>query len=113
MADRRMFVIWTHPLFHESVRLLLDHPGLEWVGETSNYEAAQDALQQLRPDTILIEEAGTTTPNKIMEILEACPWDVRVLGLNLEDNHLKVYHREQRTVGQVEDLLNLIQDDLA
>jgi hypothetical protein len=35
MAVRRVFVIWANPIFRESVRLLLRHPDVEWVGELS------------------------------------------------------------------------------
>jgi DNA-binding NarL/FixJ family response regulator len=114
MADRRVFVIWAHPLFHESVRLLLNHPEIEWVGATSDYKTALGDITNLQPDTILIEEtepaAISRVPLRVMEILEACSWNSRVVELNLKDNELSIYHREKRTVGQAEDLLHLIQN---
>jgi len=109
MATRRVFVIWTHPLFYESVRLLLQHPDVEWTGATSDRVAAQAQIVSLRPDTILIEEEeGSNAPAETLEILEASSADMRVIRLSLADNELRVYHREQRTVGQTEDLLHLI-----
>lgn len=111
IVTRRVFVIWTHQLFHESVRLLLNHPEVEWVGETSDHQAAQEEIIKLKPDTILIEEVEEiegSVPSEEMQILETCHWDVRVIGLNLTNNKLSVYHREQRTVRQAEDLLRLI-----
>jgi len=111
MATRRVFVIWTHPLFHESVRLLLSHPGIEWVGATADHAAAREQIVRLRPDTILVEEEESGVPPEALEILEACSWKVRVVGLGMDDNRLIVYRREQRTVAQAEDLLHLIQSD--
>jgi hypothetical protein len=35
---------------------------------------------------------------------------MRVVRLSLADNELKIYHREQRTVGRAEDLLHLVQN---
>ncbi len=111
MAARRVFVIWTHPIFHESVRLLLNHPDVEWVGATSDYAAAKDEVLDLQPDTILVEEIAGNIPVEVLEIMEASSQNVRVIGLSLADNELSVYYHEQRTVGQAEDLLRLILDD--
>lgn len=111
MAARRVFVIWTHPIFYESVRLLLNHPDVELVGATSDYVAAKDEILDLQPDTILIEEAGASVRAEVMGILETSPWSVRVIGLSLAYNELRVYHREQRTVAREEDLLRLVLGD--
>jgi DNA-binding NarL/FixJ family response regulator len=108
---RRVFVVWTHPIFHESVRLLLNHPDVELVGATSDYGAAQREILGLQPDTVLVEEPGGSLRAEVMGILEASPWSVRVIGLSLEDNSLSVYHREQRTVAQSDDLLQLVLSD--
>jgi DNA-binding NarL/FixJ family response regulator len=111
MAKQRAFVIWTHPLFHESVRRLLQHPDVEWVGGTSDHAAAREQIASLRPDTILIEQGESGAPPEALEVLEACSWKVRVVGLGMDDNRLIVYRREQRTVVQAGDLLRLIQSD--
>ena len=112
MATHRVFVIWTHPLFHEAVRRLLSHPDIDWVGATSDHVAARDQIVNLCPDTILIEEGeGGGVPAEALEILEDSTSDVRVIRLSLADNELRVYHRAQRTVKHAEDLLHLIQID--
>ena len=109
MALHRVFVIWSHPLFHESVRLLLRHPDIEWVGATSDHAAAHDQIVRYNADTIVIEtEESTDAPAETLDILEASSADMRVIRLGLIDNQLTMYHRERRTVGQAEDLLKLI-----
>jgi DNA-binding NarL/FixJ family response regulator len=108
MAARRVFIIWTHPLFHESVRLLLNHPLIEWVGATSDYAAAQEKIINLRPDTILVEEVEEDKSTRAQEIFDAISWKMQVIGLNLANNRLSLYHLEPGIVGQVDDLLNLI-----
>jgi len=113
MAPRRVYLIWTHPLFHEAVRGLLKHPDVEWLGATSDPEVALKQIVELRPETVLIEELEGGIPPEALEILETCPWELRVVGLSLADNTLSVYHREQRTVAQPEDLLDLIRNDEA
>jgi DNA-binding NarL/FixJ family response regulator len=110
-ATHRVFVIWIHPLFHEAVHQLLSHPDIDWVGATSDHLTARDQIVGLCPDTILIEEGESGVPPEALEILEACSWKVRVVGLGMDDNRLIIYRREQRTVVQAEDLLHLIQNE--
>lgn len=111
MAIRRVYVIWSHPLFHESVRALLKHPDIEWVGATSDYVAAREQIASLRPDTVLVEQGESGVPPEALGILQACSWKVRVVGLGLADNELRVYHCEQRRVRKADDLLRLVQGD--
>jgi hypothetical protein len=40
MATHQVYVIWTHPLFHDSLRQLLDHNEIKWVGAASDFTAA-------------------------------------------------------------------------
>jgi DNA-binding NarL/FixJ family response regulator len=111
MAARRVFVIWTHPIFRESVRLLLNHPDIEWVGATSDIAIAKDQVSRLRPDTILFEEVEGNVLAGMVELLEASPWHMRIFGLGLVDNQLRVYQREELTICQPEDLLQLIRGE--
>ena len=113
MATQRLYVIWTHPLFLDSVRLLLNHPDIELVGTSSNYEDVQSELFSLQPDFIIVEEVKSNLPAIEMDILKASSWVVRLIGLNLDDNRLNVYHREQRSVVEAGDLLHLILNDTA
>jgi DNA-binding NarL/FixJ family response regulator len=109
MAIRRVYLVWISPLFHESVRLLLNHPQIELVGSGSEFERAQGEIRSLQPDMIIVEEGDDKlAPAELLRILEASPGEKHVARLSLQDNELTVYHRHQRTVAQVEDLLNLI-----
>ena len=109
MTTRRVFVIWAHPIFHESVRRLLTHPDIEWLGATADHVAARDQIASLQPDTVLVEEEEGVRPLAgVLEILEASLYDVRVIRLSLAGNELSVYHCEHRTMEQADDLLHLI-----
>jgi DNA-binding NarL/FixJ family response regulator len=109
MATQRVYVIWTHPLFHDSLRQLLDHTEIDWVGAASDFTIAVEEISRLHPDTILIEELeGETTTSAFMEIVEKFQWNLRVVGISLNDNQLSVYQHAQQTVGQPEDLIRLI-----
>jgi AmiR/NasT family two-component response regulator len=110
MATRRVFVIWTHPLFRETVSLLLRHPLVELVGTTNDHSAARSQIIKAQPDVVIIEQnnddehAGEET----VAILQHGP---KVVRLSLADNELSIYLRELRTVEKVADLVWLIIGD--
>ena len=108
MTIRRVFVIWTHPLFHESVRALLNHPHIEWVGATADLAVARGQIASLRPDTVLVEGLQDGLPLEALKIMNSCGWKILLLGLNLEDNTTRVCYSEQKIVGRADDLLRLV-----
>jgi len=108
VATKRVFIVWTHLLFRDSVRLLLNDPAIVWLGETSDYNQATREVSKLCPDTIIVEEINDMMSGRILEILKASPESGRVLGLNLNDNKLSVYAHQTETVGQANDLLNVV-----
>jgi hypothetical protein len=108
MAMRRVFVIWTNPLFHESARLLLSHPDIIWVGAASDFTTAHEDIMRLHPDTILFEKTRAHILADVMEILEVEAWDLRVIGLSLDSNEISLYHRERQMVVEAGDLLQFV-----
>jgi AmiR/NasT family two-component response regulator len=111
MAVQRVFVIWVNPIFRESVRLLLRHPDVEWIGEASDVLSARDEIRHLQPDTVLIEEVEDKIPVEAIQILDDSPTYLRIIRLSLADNRSSVYHRELRQINKSEDLLRLIRGD--
>lgn len=107
MVVRRVYVIWAHPLFHESARLLLKDPGIFWVGSTSDLAEAREEIRRLQPETILIERTGNTLPFQAIGFLEGKK-EVRVIGCSLDNNQISLYHRECHVVTKVEDLLQIV-----
>ena len=108
MAVRRVFLIWTNPLFHESARLLLKHPDIIWVGATADITTAHEEIMRLHPDTILFEKTRAGIPAHVLEILEVDTWDIRIIGLSLDNNEMNLYHREHQTVVKTGDLLQFV-----
>ena len=108
MAVRRVFVIWTNPLFHESAVLLLKHPDIIIVGATADFTTAHEDIMRLQPDTILFEKTRAGFPVDVMGILEAETWDMRIIELSLDTNEMSLYHRERQTVMEAGDLLQFI-----
>ncbi len=112
MGKPRVFIIWTHPLFDEAVRRLLQDWGVNVVGSTSNQQAALGQIEALDPSVVILEDADAPSraeEQKIMAIINASTYVIR---LNLNDNELRSYRRERRTVGKIEDLANLLMTDV-
>ena len=112
MSQHRVYVLWNHRLFDESVRLLLKKAGIEWVGSACDVENGLHSIEQSKPDTIFIEEGeGGNIPDKVIHLLDTSPNTIRLFRLNIVDNRLEIYYREQKTVLQVEELMQLIQNN--
>jgi DNA-binding NarL/FixJ family response regulator len=109
MGLHRYFIIWNHPLFYEAIRLSLRDSSVECIGAFQSIDEAFALLEKHHPDTILIEEIeGGDISTKVIELIEASSIDIRIFRLNMNNNELKIYHREHKTVMQADDLIHLI-----
>lgn len=107
MPARRVYVIWTHPLFHDSARLLLQHPEILWVGSSSDLAGAREDIRRLQPDTIVIEETGCVLPMDAIKFLEEERRSLRIIGLSLESDQMSLYDIECLAVTTVDELLQI------
>lgn len=107
MGTCQVFLIWTHPLFHEFVRLLLKGDRIEIVGETSDHAEAQRLIKNHKPDVVIVESQGSESVDstETFSILLVSP---RVFRLSLEDNQLRVYERQEKTITNPQELLTMI-----
>lgn len=108
MAFRSVFLLWKHELFHESVRRLLQHPEVEIVGSTCDYNTARDQILALRPDAVLIEETTGEETYSLLAHKQGISWNLRMFSLNMEDNHLRSLEVKLGEVEQADDLLKRI-----
>lgn len=108
MTLRRVYVIWTNPLFCESARLMLKHPDLVWLGSAQNMNTAREEILKMRPDTIVFERIKDDFPAALLELLEVDSREMRIIGLSLGDNEISLLHREQQTVAAAGDLLQYV-----
>ena len=105
---RRLYMIWTNPIFRDVVRLILDHPEVQWLGTSSNFVTALETIQMLQPDTIVVENVESRSPVELIDLLETAKAIVRVFYVSLDDNRLHIYAHENWSVGEADDLLRLI-----
>lgn len=84
----RLLLVDVHAISRKSARLLLDSlPGLNVVGETSDYQEALELASRLQPDVVLISMRvqGATGPATAQEILKRVP-GTRIVFLTLFDD---------------------------
>ena len=112
MSIQQVFILWFTPLFYDSLRWLLKHPDIKFVGATSNYSEAYTEIVNAKPNIILIENNGKQPNKKVMEYIDTSPRATKVIFLGLTDNKLVVHHHEHRSLEKTEDLLQLILSEL-
>jgi hypothetical protein len=110
-VTQRVYILWSYPLFHQTVSLLLKRPAFLIVGAESDREQARREIEHLQPDIILLEETpdGAPIDADILEFLKSSAWEPRIARLSLQDNDLRIYQREYRVIETPEDLLALLQ----
>ena len=110
MKNCEVFVIWTNPLFLESIRALLKNPDIQLVGAGSNFSQAQKEITALRPDVVIIESSsdGNSIDCETLPILKS---GSRVIQMSLDDNELNLFQHQHRTLAEAEDLLTMILEE--
>jgi hypothetical protein len=110
MAACRVFIVWKHLLFHETVRALLNQPEVDWIGSSPEFKP-EELLSDNPPDIIVIEEEGHNQTVEIMNLLMNHHAKIRLLGLNLLDNEMIVFDYSTRTVCKANDFLNWVLEE--
>ncbi|MBI4301126.1 MAG: hypothetical protein HY664_00785 [Chloroflexi bacterium] len=106
-----IFILHRNSLFAEGMELLLKGVGLGVKSvDVARPQALAEAERLLKPRDIVIVDLGDTTIHpslSIFQVLLHRP-DIVVIGLDPCENRIEVYHKQQRNLGQVEDLVDLI-----
>ena len=110
---KRIFMISSHPLFGEGVEALLRQlGGIEVVGREADIDSAIARIKEVGPDVVIVDDGCATCDvhTIVIRVFQEQP-RAKVIGLNLNDNTLRIYHEEQRIAHGVEDLKNAIVDE--
>jgi len=108
---QRVIILVGHRLFGPGVETLLrEEEGLEIVGRETDANRAVERIRELQPDVAIVDSADPACDSGsiVMRILREGP-RTSVIGVNLEENTLSVYHGERRAVTGVRDLVEAIQ----
>lgn len=107
MAARRIFILWRHPLFYDSLRLLLEDPQLDLVGSGPADRTPKEEISSANPDVVIVEkpEGDDLDPS---EEPPSVGINTKVVYLSLADNVLNVVHRRRLMLTRVEELRALL-----
>ena len=108
MTQKKVFVIWSHLMFLEALKAILQHPELVWAGASHEDMELSPQLAAARPDIVLIEGDQPDNADRAAQILKNSRSPLRIIGLNMQDNEMTIYEVEQGTIHQTDDLIRLI-----
>ena len=107
----RVLIIASNPLFSQGVESLLRQESrLEVMGREADVDKAMKRIKELKPDVVIVDSGDPAcgpTP-AVMRILREGV-EVKVIGLNLQNNTICIYRGEQRVVREVRDLVEAIE----
>jgi TorA maturation chaperone TorD len=112
---KRILMLSSQPLFSRGVEHLLSRQAnLEIVGRESNYDRAIEQIRRLKPEAVILDtkDLASTPAGLVALILKEAP-DATVISLNLENDRICVYRGEQRSAQCIDDLLEVLDEDLA
>jgi hypothetical protein len=113
MQAYRVAVVAHRPLFAEGVRGLLDaEPDIEVVGVLVGADALQ-GLSALKPDVVVVEEAGGEARRAVWTALGGCTGSVKVIFASLEGNTLEVHYRQRLPTSSAADLIAAVRQPMA
>jgi len=112
-AIKRIFILSSHPLFSAGVETLLrDETGLELVGRETSPDRAIERIKELKPDIVILDtDYATCNSDPVLIRIFQEQLGIQVIGMNLQDNRICIYHEERRVVQCVDDLKSIIKND--
>jgi hypothetical protein len=112
MFPCRVFILTGHPLFAESVETLLrEQPDLEVIGVGEITPQPSTQVFDAAPDVVLIVASGKEQERIVSQLFHQLS-GIKVVGLNLDDNRIRIYYQQLKVGRQVEDLVEAIQQPL-
>ena len=110
MGIKRVFVLSRRSIFHEGIQALLAQEGVEIVGYNTQPEEALDCIAKYQPEVVIVnlDDPEPVLSQAVLSILRE-KQDISIIWLSLQDNIIRIYRGECKQVGQLEDLLKVIQ----
>lgn len=112
MPSCRVFILTSHSLFAESVETLLrEQAGLEVIGVGGMTPDVLSRLRSAAPDVVVVGASGEEQESIVSHLFREVS-GIKVVGLNLDDNRIRIYYQQVKVGRQVEDLVDAIRQPL-
>lgn len=110
---KRVFMLASHPLFSQGVESLLrGKASLKVVGRETDAGRAAKQIRKLKPDVVIIDTKDlASAPFHVVTKLLQQEDGIKIIAMNLENQTIRVYHEEERTVLCVDDLVAAIAEN--
>lgn len=109
---KRVFIFANQAMFAQGVMSLLGHePDLTIIGWEADLDEALRQVRQTQPDVVILAQKDATLAAALDAIATrflAEELNTKIIELNLHDNTVCIYQREQRVITEVADLLTAI-----
>jgi DNA-binding NarL/FixJ family response regulator len=104
-------MLGSNPLFREGVESLICQAiQVEIVGRETSLERVSGQLEALQPDVIIVDGSDPECdPGDVVKFVFQMGLKSKVIGINLDDNQLRIYRGEQKEAEEVADLVEAIQ----
>jgi hypothetical protein len=112
MFPCRVYILTAHPLFAESVETLLrEQAGLDVLGVADDTPEAFAQAIEAAPDVVVVVASGGQQDRLVSRLFQDLP-GIKVVGLNLDDNRIRIYYQQLKVGREVEDLVEAIRQPL-
>ena len=108
----RVFIVSSQLLFSQGMQeWLRQQTGIDVVGRETDMERAAQRIADLQPDLILLDisDQARDPTAALMRFLRD-GLDTKIIGVNLRDDCISIYYKDQRVMQGVGDLLQVIQE---
>lgn len=110
----RVFVVSDSLMFSGALKSLLsEDPGVEIIGEETEVNRAVKQVKTLQPDVIIWSNSGMNPAlaQEEIHLVKAMP-GMKIIGLSLQNNNIVVYQSARKIIGDIQDLVLAIKEDL-
>jgi GTP 3',8-cyclase len=107
---KRVFILAGHSLFGRCIESLLRHEeGVEIVGNVKDLDRAIERIRILQPDVVIVDsnDSDATRAGVLLRLMKE-EIKAHVVGINLRDNTVMIWHGEQRVIKELGDFLDSV-----
>jgi len=112
----KTIVLWgREDLLSSSVELFLtDHKGWKVVNisDEENFDALVQAVKKVNPDVVIIHQGNRARHSNVPMVLLQDHPGLKVITLNLKDNLMEVFSKQNILVKSASDLISVVEADL-
>ena len=110
----RVFIFSNHPLLGQGIeRLLRQATDIQVLGQETDTGRAIACITELHPDVVIMDDGDPASDltAAMTRILKMEP-PVQVIGLDLRENKIHLYRREEREARGIENLVDAINSQM-